>query len=423
VVAQAARSSNDPLKTWSTRRVWFVSEVYYPEQASTGYYVTGIAQGLADTFDVGVLCGQPTYAARGTAAAHFERHNGVSIWRRAGTTFDKDVLPLRAVNVMTLSLSMFIGMLRLVRDHDVVVVLTAPPSLPFVAMVAARLRRAKCVLLVHDVYPDALTASGWLARGNPLETLMDRLQRQLYRRMRRVIAIGRDMEALIKQRAPNARVLRIPNWADSQQIRPTERKDNPLLRELGLSAKFVVQYSGNMGRTHGIEDLVSAASLLRREPDIHFLFIGSGAKREWLVRTVRERGLDNVTVLPYQPRENLEVSLNACDLAVVAFVRQMVGVSVPSRMYNIMAAGKPILAVADAASELALVVAEEQVGWVVAPGDGASIAAAIRTAKADPMGLAAAGTRARAASEGRYAYDRVVDSYRAAIADVLESDE
>ena len=127
----------------------------------------------------------------------------------------------------------------------------------------------------------------------------------------------------------------IPNWADLEDIAPSDRQENALLSTLGIADRFVVQYSGNIGRTHGIDTLLSAADRLR-DDRVQFLFIGDGA-----------------------------TSLNACDVAVVSLAPGMSGVSVPSRMYNILAAGKPIVAVADDESELARVVREEQVGWVV----------------------------------------------------------
>jgi glycosyltransferase involved in cell wall biosynthesis len=238
--------------------------------------------------------------------------------------------------------------------------------------------------------------------------------------MTRIVVIGRDMEALVARSSISQRkIVRIPNWADADDIAPTPRSGNGLLAKLGLTDRFVIQYSGNMGRTHGLECLVDAAEGLRHEDDIHFLFIGTGAKKKWLERAVDDRGLTNVTLLPYQPRDALTVSLGACDLAVISFAPGMSGLSVPSRMYNVMAAGKPILAVADLESEIAWVVREEMIGWVTPPGDAAEIVSVILEAKSDGARLVEMGRRARTAAETKYSYDFVIDSYRSALGGLL----
>jgi glycosyltransferase involved in cell wall biosynthesis len=393
--------------------LWFVSELYYPELTSTGYYVTGIAEGLAKAWPVSVLCSQPTYAARGTKAAPYETRHGVAIWRCIGTTLDKDRLQFRLLNLTTISLSVFAQAVRRFQPRDVVVVTTNPPTLPFVTLLACWIRRATCVLLVHDVYPDVLVASGWTNRRSLVVRVTAILQRALYASMARIIVIGRDMGALVgRQVTRKDRIVRIPNWADIDEVRPSALSGNSLLARLGLADKFVAQYSGNIGRTHGIEHLVEAAASLRSDRSIHFLFIGNGAKRTWLQQEVKARGLANISVLPYQPRDDLSVSLGACDVAIVSLGEGMSGVSVPSRMYNILASGKPIIAVADADSELATVVREEGVGWIVPPARPAQIAAAILEAKLHPEQRTAMGTRGRTAAEQKYRYDQVIAAYR-----------
>ncbi|MCA9071662.1 MAG: hypothetical protein KDA84_22200, partial [Planctomycetaceae bacterium] len=137
-------------------RIWVVSELYYPEDTSTGYYLTRIAQGLAERSSdpVHVLCGRPTYAARGQKTAWRETHGGVRIQRCWGTTWNKNRLLLRIVNLLTLSVSVFLVAAWRLQRGDRVLVVTNPPLLPFVISWACRLRGARCALLIHDVYPD-----------------------------------------------------------------------------------------------------------------------------------------------------------------------------------------------------------------------------------------------------------------------------
>jgi colanic acid biosynthesis glycosyl transferase WcaI len=210
----------------------------------------------------------------------------------------------------------------------------------------------------------------------------------------------------------------VTNWADIETISPKSRQENRLLKQLGIEGKIVFQYSGNMGRTHGLETILEAAVLLEGEESIHFLLIGSGAKRHGVETYLAGSRLRNVTLLPLQPRQDLSDTLNACDVAIISFVKGTAGISVPSRMYNIMAAGKPILAVADDTSELALVVREENIGWVVRPGDKNALADAIQNAQSAPRKLKELGERARAAAM-KYSRSHAVDSYRSLIDSLL----
>jgi glycosyltransferase involved in cell wall biosynthesis len=391
-------------------RLWVLSELYYPEDSATGFYVTKTAEALAATHEVSVLCAQPTYRARGTKAPAFEVLNQVRVHRCAATTLNKDVLSFRIVNLITISVSLFFNAVRKIRQGDVVIVVTNPPTLPFVAFLACKLRGAKLILRIEDVYPDAMIAAGMVRSGSPAVRVLNAMHRSLYRNVDRVIVLGRDMLQLVQRKLQrdSRNVTVITNWADCAEITPLDRDGNPLLKKLGLTNKFVVQYSGNMGRTHDLEGLVQAARILAPEQGIHFLFIGTGAKEVWLTRTTRELALGNVTILPPQQRSDLAQSLNACDLAVISFVKGMAGVSVPSRMYNILAAGKPILAVADSDSELALVVREERVGWLVQPASPEKTADAILEAFANPAQLSEMSKRARALVLRSYTQSQII---------------
>ncbi len=392
-------------------KLYIVSELYYPEDTSTGYFLTKIAEGLAIDRDVAVLCSQPTYSQRGMNAPRFEMRNGVSILRSWGTRLNKDILPLRILNFLTISFSLLCAGLWNVRSGEKVLVVTNPPILPFLIMLVCRLKRAELVLLVHDVYPEVLAAAGMIQSNSVSFRLVQRCVRWLYRGVALVVVLGRDMANLAATKCDPRKVRVIPNWADLEEVSPESiGVENPLRNACGLRDSFVVQYCGNMGRTHGLECLLHAAG--RAMPDTHYLLIGSGARKEWLKRQITVLGLSNVTVLPRCPRERLSEYLNACDLAVISFLAGMNGVSVPSRMYNVMAAGRPILAIADTSSELAMVVTEERIGWVVAPGDIDGIVRAVDEARTNPALLRDMGIRARKVVEEKYNLPRVIGMYR-----------
>jgi len=406
------------------KRLWIVSELYYPEESATGYYVTHIAEGLATSFSVSVLCSQPTYASRGVKAPWQEYRNRVDIRRCWSTTFSKDKLLPRFANVVTICVSLFMAALRKSRAGDVFLVTTNPPLLPAFISFAAKLRRARCVLLTHDVYPDALASIGGLSRDSFIYRVLKPVGSKTFRSMDMIFVLGRDMEALVKGHlgTTNVPVKIVTNWADTESIVPLPRMTNPLLRDLGLTDKFVILYSGNMGRTHGIETIVEAARRLRKYSDIFFLFIGWGAKESWLKSTVAREQLDNILVVPPRLRDDIPISLNACDLAIISFVSSMAGISVPSRMYNIMSAGKPLLGATDESSELAMLINEEGTGMTVSPDDPQGLADAILALRADREVLNEMGRRARRAADCKYARPLILAKYSAALACYLGSD-
>ncbi len=396
-----------------SKQVWVISELYYPEETSTGAFLTQTAEGLARRFLVRVLCSQPTYGGRGIRAPVNGVRNGVNIHRCWGTTFNKDVLPLRVLNMFTIALSIMLNSVGRIRAGDCVLVVTNPPLLPLVVALACFIRRARCVVIVHDVYPDVLIAAGVLNNGSFPAKIIEYVMRALYRWVDRIVVLGRDMEILIRSKAPDCyqRIVCIPHWADLDLVKLLPRSENNLLGELGLANKFVIQYSGNIGRTHGIEYLIQCAEQMRNDSQLHFLLIGFGGKKVWLKQAVEDRGLKNVSILDYRIRSELSYSLNACDIAIISLAEGMVGVSVPSRMYNVMAAGKPIIGVANVDSELAQVIRDEDIGWVVEPGNVAALRVAITEAQGDLDRLNQMGLRARGAAEAKYSFEKANTSY------------
>ncbi|MEP7212213.1 MAG: glycosyltransferase family 4 protein [Acidobacteriota bacterium] len=395
------------------RRLWVVTELYYPEETSTGYYLTRIAEGLADVADVHVICGQPNYSARGTVAPSRERHNDVEIYRVAGTRLDKNVIAFRVVNMITLGVSIFFKALVNIRRGDRILAVTTPPSLPYVIAVTSLIKGGSYTLLIHDNYPEILVAANKTKPDSVVVRVNHFLNRWLYKYAARIIVVGRDMEALVSKKAAglDIPISTIPNWGEIEDVRPTRRDENRLLDELGLKDKFVFLYAGNMGHPNDLESIVQAASELNN-PDIHFLFLGTGAKRKWLENYVLENHLSNVSILDPRPRSDQIDFLNACDVAIVSLVSRMWGVSMPSRTYNILAAGKPILALTDEGSEVALTISDDDIGWTVPPEDAGKFAAAVNQIYTNRASLPAMGIRARGAAEKRFGQASAIDNYR-----------
>lgn len=408
-------SNNSPAVSTpaSKKTLWVVSELYYPEYTATGHFLTVIAEGLAEHYDVRVLTVHPTYAMRGAKTPKHEIHNGVSIYRCWATAGNKDHLLLRLMNLITITCSLFLQCLLRFKRGDRVLVVTNPPMLPLLVSVACRWKRANCVLLAHDIYPEVAVLAGLIRPHSWITRLWNAALRREYRSMKRIAVLGRDMQELIrKKRGKNPEdVWVIPNWGDVDKVYPLPRDENPLLREWGLVDKFVIQNAGNIGWLHDVDLLVRTAELLRTEQDMHFLMVCSGRRVDELQRLVRDRELTNFTIKPMRPRSEALVVHNACDVAISVFVPGMYGLAVPSRLYNILASGKALIAVTDPGSEMARVIEEEQIGWVVPPGDPAALAQVFREARDRAAELPAMGRRAREVVLRKYTPEKIIASF------------
>ena len=396
-------------------RILVFSELYYPEETSTGYFMTKIAEGLSSDFSITAVCAQPSYSMRGVRVPVRELHKGVYIRRYPSTTFNKDRLALRLLNIFSICFSSFFLAIRSIRSSDLILVVTNPPLLPFIIWLASKLRGAKFVLRIDDVYPDMLNVAGMLDSGSFIYRILEKFNSYLYKHTDHIVVLGRDMFSLVLNRIEKQHhncVHIIPNWGEIDQIYPCPRENNSLLKELHLENKFVVQYAGNMGYPHDIESLVDAAKFFSQNQKIQFLFIGSGVKRAWLEEQIKINSLNNITLLDSRPRSDQNNFLNACDIAVSALIKGMSGISVPSRMYNIMAAGKPVVAIGDEESELGIIIREEKVGWIAPPGKVSAFVNAILEAESNPDLLVDMGRRARLLVEEKYSREDVVGLYK-----------
>ncbi len=407
-------SDGTKISTEKRKRLWVVSELYYPEETSTGYYLTKIAEGLADTFEVKVICGQPNYSARGTTAPKFERYKKVDIYRAFGTRLNKNIILYRLINMSTLSLSIFFKSLFKFGENDKVLVVTTPPLLPFITGLSSILKKSKHLLLIHDNYPEILIAVGKAKEDSAFTKFLGTLNRWLYRKADKIIVVGRDMQKLVSDKmhgVETEKISVIPNWAELETVSPSPRESNELLQELNLSEKLVFLYAGNMGYPNDIESFLEVAEILSNDHRFHFIFLGGGVKRSLLDNQAKTKQLKNITMLDPKPRSEQQIFLNACDVAVVSLVKKMWGVSMPSRTYNILAAGKPILALCEKESELDIVVKEDNVGWSILPNNPELLLKTVEDIFENKHNLAEMGQNARKSAVSRYSLEKAVKEY------------
>jgi colanic acid biosynthesis glycosyl transferase WcaI len=314
----------------------------------------------------------------------------------------------------------FIALLRHAQRGDVVLTVTAPFVLPYASVAAARLKGARSALIMHDLYPDVLVMSGLAKPASIVTRAMRSANAMMFRALDVVVTIGRDSERLLlRYKGLTPRKLRfIPNWATlAPGIRPID-PSNPFRR--ALAARFVVGLSGNLGFTHDPVIVFEAARSLRDEAQIHFLLSGWGLGFDRLKQLQVEARLPNVTLIDRVADGELEQLLSAADIWLIPYRANVAGVSVPSRFYNLLAAGRPVILVSEPEAEAALIVAEDDLGWVVKPGEPLDLAQAIRTASR--TGLSSMAARAVAVA-GNFARERAMADYRRVAAELLRQSE
>jgi glycosyltransferase involved in cell wall biosynthesis len=251
-----------------------------------------------------------------------------------------------------------------------------------------------------------------------LVKLLNFLNNWLYKNSSKIVVVGRDMLKLMERKTERLEVSLsfIPNWAELENVEPYPKRENELLNELGIGDKLVLLYAGNMGYPNDIESIVECARQLNRDERFCFIFLGSGVKQKWLEREAANSS--NIIVLPPRPRSEQKIFLNACDVAVVSLIKGMWGVSVPSRTYNLLAAGKPILALVEKGSEVDLIIEEEKIGWVVEPGNPRKLLEKILQIYESRNELYEMGIRARKAALEKYSAERAIKKYKALLNDL-----
>jgi colanic acid biosynthesis glycosyl transferase WcaI len=389
-------------------RVCFFNRSYWPDQAATGQLLTELAQDLVRDYgcSVSVVAGPALHASERSNISLWpvtrEEHQGVRILRANGTRLPRGKFVGRAANYLTYFASAFAATLQ-IGPQDVIVSLTDPPILGLAARSAARRAGARFVFLCEDIFPEVASLLEDFHNTTVNRTL-DRINKRLVRDADAVVALGDRMKRrLVEEKGAAAdRVHVIHNWADCQAIEPGS-KDNAFSRAHGLHDKFVVMHSGNVGLSQNLDLLVEAAARLQSRERLVIAIVGDGARRGPLQQMARQRGLANLRFFPYQPKELLHESFATADAFVVSLKRGLEGYIVPSKLYGILAAGRPFVAAVDPSCEPATIATSEECGIVAPPGDLDALVGAMAALHDDPARTRRLGENARRAA---WRYDR-----------------
>ncbi len=420
ISAETDKASPMPDAT-QKKKLLIYAHYYAPDVASTGQILQELAEGIKDTFDVTVICAVPSYTGTVDPAYrkkpfYFEELNGVKIIRVRVPAFTKRDKLSRVKNI----LSYYRGARKataLAGAQDYVYAVSQPPVLGGMLGVYGKKKlKAKLLYNIQDFNPEQIMAVGY-SGAKPLLSLLLQIDKNSCRKADKVVLVGRDMAQTLENRFQGEAVPAycvINNWMDEKKVYPLPISDARVAafrKRYGLEDKFVVMYSGNLGLYYDLPGLIKLLKPYRDRENLAFAFVGEGAVEKELKEYAQAEGLGNVVFIPYQAKEDIVYSLNAADVHWVVNAKGIKGVSVPSKLYGVMAAGKPVLGVLEEGSEARLIIEETGCGLVAAPGDYAAVAEILEKFIKKEVDLAGMGAAGRAYLEKNLTKDVSMEKY------------
>lgn len=361
------------------KKLLIYAHYYIPDVASTGQILRELAEGMIHEFDITIVCVVPSYT--GKVADEYKKKmfykeeiNGVKVIRIRVPEFSKSNKLSRVKNILSYFIGAMIATFK-VGKMDYVYSISQPPILGGLLGVWGKwMKRAKYIYNIQDFNPEQTMAVGYSKNKLVLKAMM-MFDKFSCRQADKVIVVGRDMVETLKGRFKGRKVPNhtfINNWIDEKEIYPLpadHKKVVAFKAKYGLQDKFIIMYSGNLGLYYDLENLMGIIEKFKDRKDVVFAFVGEGTIRENLVQYKENHNLHNVKFIPYQDKEDLIYSLNAGDVHWCLNAKGIKGVSVPSKLYGIIAAGKPILGALEKGSEARLIIEETQCGYVTEPGN------------------------------------------------------
>ena len=399
-------------------KIVFVNRFFYPDTSATSQMLSDLAFDLASDHEVHVIASTLEYDAPDARLPPREQVQRVSVHRVWTSGFGRNALAGRTIDYLTFYLSATLRLLRLVRRGDIVVAMTDPPLISVPAALVTALKRGRLVNWLHDLFPEIAGELDFKRAARGIGGALAWCRDRSLAAAACNVVLGDVMATKVASRAiPDNTIRVIHNWACGEQIRPLAPALNPLRREWGLDGKFVVGYSGNMGRAHDFSALIAAARQLAARRDIVFLLIGGGKQRPELEAAVHAQRLTNVMFRPFQSRDALGHSLTVPDCHVVSLRPALEGLIVPSKLYSSLAAGRPVIFLGARDGEVGRLLTEgPPFGLQVATDDVAGLVRAIEQLQSDPARAGALGVAGRRLFEQRFDKPVAVAKWRALIA-------
>ena len=382
-------------------KILFINQFFWPDSSATSQQLTDLATGLAlRGNEVSVLCGEGGYADVSAG----DEAPPVTVYRVKALPFARSKVG-RMLSYLSFYASAFVRGLTAPRA-DVVVSLTTPPLISLLGTAIKTLRGSRHFIWEQDIYPDVAIDLNYIQAGGVADRLTGVLADYSRRHADGIIALGECMkQRLVNRGIPAERISVAENWSNGTDITPMERPGNP--------KELVLLYSGNLGLAHDLDTVTGAMKNLREDKRFRFLFVGSGGKRKQLAEFCETNDIHSVELRPYVSRDKLSEGLAAGDIGLVTQHNVCWGTVVPSKVYGILAAGRPVLFIGPKIATPALVIERHDCGWHIEPGDVEGLTRLLQHLAANPQIVQEAGDRARQALLDHYDLPHSIERYAA----------
>ena len=390
-----------------------LTQFFPPDYAATGQLIEELVRQLAQhQVTVRVFTGQPGYAFQTPSAPSTETIDTVVVKRSRIARLWPQRIRGKAINGILFCIRAGLHLFRACHRSNVLLLTTAPPFLPLLGYLANKLFGISYVCLLYDLYPDIANELGVIHADHRLSKVWNWMNCRIWQRASEIIVLSSTMKKRVVAKCPSAagKTHIIHNWADPDRIVPIDKQQNWFAWKHHLVNTFTVLYSGNLGRCHDAETILTCANLLRNEP-VQFLIVGSGAKNLQLMDRVNELGLQNFRFLPYQDKEDLPYSLTACDLALVSVEIGMEGLVAPSKLYSALASERPIAVICEEDSYLRQLIHEAQCGKSFQNGDAHGLAVFIQKLMSDRSLVQKMGRSGRAYLQSHFTPEHIAAQY------------
>lgn len=380
--------------------VLFLCQFFYPEHNSSATLPFDTAAYFAEQgLQTGALCGYPKEYTNEVDVPLQETVKGVSIKRIKYMEISRRSVLGRLINYFSFTMGA-LGNLFYIKDYKVVLVYSNPPVLPCIPIIANLLFHTRIVFVAYDVYPEVAYASKSLQPGSLIDRVMKWINVSLYARASMVVALTDEMKNFLLQHRPQldpSRVCTIANWAHEKKTAPSEEAYHRFGYQRG---QFVVSYFGNMGICQDMETLLGAIRRTKDNPQIQYLIVGHGSKKEQVSKIVNESPY--VKVLDFLVGKDFEQAVSISSVSIVSLEKGLMGTCAPSKYYSYLQGGHPVIAIVEKDSYLAQEVEQKKIGGFVEIGDSDSLADMVTELQKNPEQIAQMGRNAERLYNEKY---------------------
>lgn len=395
-------------------KLLILTHYYPPDYAATGQLIEELAHKLGENGlkKVSIFTGQPGYAFSTETAPNKEEKHPLMIRRSRSSRIVPQRIRGKAINGIIFCIRCGVHLIRNSSKSNLLLITTAPPFLPIVAYLGKLIWKMPYICLMYDLYPDVVVALNVLPKKHLLVRLWNRINYLVWLNAKTIVVISDTMKNRIVSKYPILadKIKVVHNWSNPEIIKPMDKQDNSFAKKYNLTNRFTVLYSGNFGRCHDLDTIMEAAKLLKDKP-VQFLFIGNGAKLSSCKEQVKIHQLDNFLFLPFQDKAVLPSSLTSCDLGLVSIAPDLEGIIAPSKLYGILAAGKPVAIICESHSYLKELVTTAGCGETFNHNDAQSLANFIEDLILNPQKASSMGTMGRKYLESNFTPEIIAKQY------------